>query len=334
MPYGGASNSTGHVTVAEHVDVGSLDGQTRFDISENGTLAYSGIDRRRRSLAVVDVFGRSTPTGVRQQAYDSFSLARDGRRVVIDGESDLQILDLDRGTATPLVPELTRGAREDALWSPDLSRVVFGSNHEGNWEIYSKAASGIGSIEPVLRRPLDQAALSFAPDGALLMLETHPDTGADLWILPKGGAPAPWLVTSAEESDAHFSPDGQLVAYVSNSSGRSQVYVQTRASGGGRIQLSVSGGNTPRWSPEGDRVYFRQNNAMMVATVNARGALSAGPPQQLFDGGWALKGSLDFEIRSDGKSFLMILQAPEAIPTRIDLVLNWFAVLTAKMSGR
>jgi len=335
MPYGGGAKSAGPVTVAEHVDVGDMGGNARFDISNNGTLAYSGVDRRDRALVVVDSFGRSTPAGANPLASSSFRLARDGRRVVVvDGEGNLWVLDLDRGTAAPLVPEVTSGARSSPLWSLDGNRVMFTSNHEGNWDIYSKAASGIGSIEPVLRRPLDQDSLSFAPDGALLFAETQPDTGLDLWILPKSGEPVPWLVTKAQEGAAQFSPDGQLVAYESNASGRTEVYVQTRASGGGLVQVSVSGGNTPRWSPEGDRVFFRQNNAMMMATVNARGALSAGTPQQLFDGGWALKGDLDFEVRADGKSFLMILQGPEAIPTRIDLVLNWFAVLTAKMSGR
>jgi hypothetical protein len=72
----------------------------------------------------------------------------------------------------------------------------------------------------------------------------------------------------------------------------------------------------------------------MMATINAQGTLSAGPAQPLFEGGWPLRGDRDFQVRSDGKSFLMILDEPEAIPTRIDLVLNWFAVLTAKMSAK
>jgi serine/threonine-protein kinase len=334
VPYGGNGDTSRRATVAERVDGGGLDGQSRFDISDTGTLAFSSMDRRRRSLAVVDLFGRSTPTAAKPQGYSAFRLSTDGRRVIALHEGELNVLDLDRGTATPLVPELTKGAREDALWSLDGSRVVFGSNHEGNWEIYSRVASGAGAVEPVLKRPLDQAALSFAPDGALLFQETHTKTGADLWILPKSGEPVPWLVTGAEESMARFSPNGQLVAYESNASGHTEVYVQTRAPGGGRVQLSVAGGTNPAWSPSGDRVYFRQNNAMMMATINAQGGLSAGPAQQLFDGGWALRGDFDFQVRPDGKSFLMILQGPEAIPTRIDLVLNWFTVLTAKMSGR
>lgn len=333
VPYkGGTAGSP--TTVAERVDGGGAGGDARFDVSTNGSLAYSAMDRRKRSLVTVDFLGRHGATRADERAYFEVELSPDNQRVLTVDSGGAEVKDLSRGTSTPLVPELTRGAREALVWAPDSARAVFASNHEGNWDIYSKAATGIGAIEPVLRRPLDQFPLSVAPDGALLFAETHGQTGADLWILPKGGEPMPWLVTSSEEGPARFSPNGQLVAYESNASGRSEVYVQSRASGGGRVPLSVAGGTHPAWSPSGDRVYFRQNNAMMVATIDARSGLSAGPAQQLFEGGWALSGSLDFEVRPDGKSFLMILNGPEAIPTRIDLVLNWFTVLTAKMAGR
>jgi hypothetical protein len=336
VPYkGGTAGSS--TTVAERVDGGGMGGDARFDVSAAGTLAYSAMDRRKRSLVTVDLLGRHAATTSDERAYSEIELSPDNQRVLTIDSGVARITDLSRGTSTPLVPELTKGAREALLWTPD-GRVVFASNHEGNWEIYSKAAMGTGTVEPVLRRPLDQFPLSFAPDGALLFAETHGRTGADIWILPKSGEPLPWLVTSGEEGQARFSPNGQLVAYESNSSGRSEVYVQTRVSGGSRVQLSVAGGTNPAWSPTGDRVYFRQNNAMMMATIDAvndaRGGLSAGPAQQLFEGGWALPGERDFQVRPDGRSFLMILNGPEAIPTRIDLVLNWFTVLAAKMSGR
>ena len=334
VPYPAAGSTGGKVTVAERVDGGDMAGNAAFDISENGTLAYSSIDRRRRSLVVVDMFGRATPTQIGAGDYSTFAVSPDGRRVVARLGGDLQILDLDRGTSIPLAPELKTGAREYALWTADGNRVVFSSNHEGNWEIYSKAASGSGVIEPVLRRPFDQGPTSLAPDGAMLFHESHPQTGRDLWIVPKGGKPEPWLVTTAEEGDGRFSPNGRLIAYVSNTTGRSQVYVQTRAAGGDRVQVSVNGGERPAWSPSGDRLYFRQKNAMMVATISAGPVISAGTPQHLFDGGWTLPGDFDFHVRPDGQSFLMVRQGPEAIPTRINLVLNWFGELTRRASRR
>jgi len=331
IPYGDSARTPAHVTVAEHVDVGDMSGDTHFDLSDAGTLAYSGVDRRRRVLAVVDAFGRATPTGAGEAGYTGFSLSPDGHRVAARDGGALGIVDLGRGTVTPLAPDLKQGAQSDPIWA-DNNRVMFSSNHEGNWEIYAKAASGAGAIEPILRRPLDQSPLSLAPDGTLLFLEESPTSGADLWMLPKGGKPESWLVTSAQETAARFSPDGHFVAYVSNSSGRSEVYVQPRVGGASRVQVSVEGGNTPVWSPSGDRLYFRKNNFMMVAAITTRGTLAAGPPERLFDGGWPLVGELDFAVRPDGKSFLMILKESEAIPTRIDLVLNWFGELARRAS--
>jgi hypothetical protein len=71
-----------------------------------------------------------------------------------------------------------------------------------------------------------------------------------------------------------------------------------------------------------------------VATISTTGGLSAGPPKKLFDGGWELSGGFDFGLMPDGRSFLMVRRSPENIPTRIDLVLNWFSVLSAKLAAR
>jgi serine/threonine protein kinase len=334
VPANSAGFSAAHAVVAERVDGGGMDGGAQFDVSDAGTLAYSGIDPTRQSLVVVDFVGRATPTGSGERGYSGLSLSRDGRRVAVAVSGDAEIVDLDRKTVTPIMPEMKRGANSEPIWTTDGTGVIFGSNHEGNWEIYSRAATGAGPLDPVLRRPLDQQPSSLAPDGTLLFVESRPDTGQDLWMLPKGGTPEPWLVTPAEENVARFSPDGRLVAYQSNASGRTEVYVQARAAGSPRVSVSAGGGNTPVWSLEGDRLFFRKNNAVMVSTITTRPSLSAGEPQLLFDGGWALRGVGDFALRPDGKSFLMVQRAPDAIPTRIDLVLNWFGELARRAAQR
>ena len=76
------------------------------------------------------------------------------------------------------------------------------------------------------------------------------------------------------------------------------------------------------------------SNAMMAATIDTKGGLSAGTPERLFDGGWELSGDFPCAVMPDGRSFLMIRQSPEAIPTRINLVLNWFEELARRSSRR
>jgi dipeptidyl aminopeptidase/acylaminoacyl peptidase len=319
--------------VLQQADSGDMSGGSLFDISANATLAYVSANREHRSLVMVDPLGRATPTRAGDGGYSAVRRSSDGKRAaVVNTDADLLIVDLDRGTAAPLAQEL-KSAIQSPVWSVD-GRVVFASNHDGNWDLYAKSGSGVGSIEPILRRPFDQNPDSYASDGTLMFDEVRPDTGKDLWILPPGGDPQPWLVTQAEEGMARFSPDGRLVAYVSNTSGRDEVYVQTKAADGQRIQVSVDGGDRPEWSPAGDRLYFRQGNSMMAAAIDTHGGVAAGVPDQLFNGGWELAGSFNFEVMPDGKRFLMIRQQPDAIPTRIDIILNWSAELRRKMAAR
>ena len=328
VPYEAALRGEGWKSafaVAEGIDAGGQDGQARFDVSRTGTLVYSPRDRRRQSIAEVDSQGRVLSTVYAEAGAVALALSPSARTLVLKTSSKLMALDVERGTAVPFVPELDSlsGARSAPLWSADGSRVLFASNHEGNWDIYSRDASGVGPIAGVLERPLDQNPLSVAPDGTLLFRESHPETGADLWLLPPGGEPEPWLVTDKQEGDARFSPDGRLVAFVSNLTGRDELYLQEREPGGPRLQLSTGSASTPRWSPDGRRLYFRQARALMVVDVGPGEELTAGVPRLLFDGGWRLGADSAFEILPSG-SFLMVESAPEAIADRIDVVLNWF----------
>ena len=129
---------------------------------------------------------------------------------------------LERGASTPLASEY-RDRVGFPVWTPDGSRIIFASCHEGNWEMYSRAASGAGSVDVVLKREFDQFPLATAPDGTLVFREAHPGSGSDLWILSPGGGAVRWLATAAAEAGARVSPDGRLIAYVSNESGRNEV---------------------------------------------------------------------------------------------------------------
>ena len=232
----------------------------------------------------VDRRGLAARALVHEAEYGGARLSPDGRRAVVVVSGELSIVDLERGTATPLVPEIGRGARDVPVWSRDGRSVTFASNHEGNWDIYSKPATGAGEMAPVLKQPLDQDPESYAPDGTLLFRTIGPRTGTDLWLLQPGGQARAWLATGAEQQEARFSPDGRTVAYSSNASGRFEVYVQSRDNPAERAQVSAAGGTMPVWSPSRDRLFFRQGNAMMEATIRTSGGISASAPVRLFDG--------------------------------------------------
>ncbi len=333
-----AGDAGGNVTtVVKGVDIGSSGGDARFDVSQSGTLAYVRKETGRRSLVIVDQHGQATGVPTPEGEFDGVRVSPDGRRVAVMANLVLTIVDLDRGTTTPLVPELdgSGGARSAPVWSLDGRSVTFASNHEGNWNIYSKAATGAGQIVSVLKRPLDQNPQAYAPDGTLLFNSVDRQEGTELWMLPPG-PPSPearvWLSNNAVNGDARFSPDGHLVAYDSDSSGRSEVYIQSRDNAADRAQVSVAGGTMPVWSRAGDRLYFRQGNLIMEAAIRTTGGLSATPPVRLFDGGWTLAQWYPFDVLPDGR-LLMVEQARESIPTRIDVVLNWFTTLKQAVAG-
>jgi hypothetical protein len=98
-----------------------------------------------------------------------------------------------------------------------------------------------------------------------------------------------------------------------------------------RVQVSVSGGYGPAWSPKGDRLYFRHENLVMEAAIRSAGGLSAASPVRLFDGGWTLTRSGPLESMPDGERFLMVERPREAVPTRIEVVQGWGEELKQKV---
>jgi Tol biopolymer transport system component len=345
VPYA-AAISGGRVspaTVIDHVqwsgDPGT--GEFAYSVSLTGTLVYAPGDITQRSLVYVNHTGQATSAVPERHPYSRISLAPNGRKAAVVYDASIWILDLERGGSTPLAPEFHGGDRGFPVWTPDSSRVYFGSNHEGKWDIYVKSASATGSAEAVLIRDRDQVPLAVAPDGTLLFRESHPTTGSDFWALPSGGKPAPWLATGGEEWFARFSPNGHWVAYSSDESGRSEIYVQPFRGSRDRAQVSTDGGSDPEWSPKGNRVFYRRGNTVMAADVMTGEHLVIGKPRKLFDGGWELSGGWDFgligrpfAVMPDGERLLMVRYEPAAIPTRINLIVNWFDQLKHRVPAK
>jgi len=320
---GGTSGEA--TTLVADAEMGGVNGDPPFDVSQEGTLVYVQARDDDAWLAYIDRDGRSTRLPTAAGPFGLVRLSPDGRRAVVQPDVGLSVVDLERGTMTPLVPELSgHGGTLDPVWSPDGRSVTFGSNKDGNWDIYRRAANGTGEIATVLSLPADQQPESYAPDGTLFFRVTDPNTGNDIWSLPPGGEPRPWLATAANELGSRFSPDGRLVSYISDASGRFEVYVQSRDDAEVRTQVSVDGGDGAVWSPRGDLLYFHQGALMMQADIRTTDGLVVGTPERVFGPSWTIGG---YDLMPDGERFLVVEFPPNAIPTRIDLVLDWPALL-------
>jgi eukaryotic-like serine/threonine-protein kinase len=312
------------------------DGYTRISVSDTGTLVYSPVDESKQSLVLVDRTGKSEPAQAPPASYDAVDVSPDGRRVVVQSENRLFVHDLVRGSQIPLAPEMPRSGAHP-FWTPDGSRIVFGANHAGTWDLYSKSASGTGDVELLFGGRFDQYPTAVMRNGTVVYDESHDTTGKDIWLLPPGGKPQAWRVTPANEAMGRASPDDRLMAFISDVSGRYEVYVQPIDRSTDAVAVSTQGGTAPVWSRSEDRLFFRQGNLMMAVRVISRPRLEVGMPEVLFDGGWPLSQRraasyylFNYGVMPDGR-FLMVKNEPEAVPMRINVIFDWFEALKAKV---
>jgi Tol biopolymer transport system component len=213
-------------------------------------------------------------------------------------------------------------------------KVAFTARGAAGVGIYQKSATDAREPEALeSNNPGIATTSSWSPDGRFLMYShTSPMTGLDLMVIETSTAtsaaakPVPFLQTRFYESQGYFSPDGQWVAYVSNETGRSEVYVRRftndfhrgSAEEGGGVLISQGGGNSPRWRGDGRELfYLAPNDRMMAVDVNVSGAdFRHQPPHTLFQ---VPPGIVVGDASADGKRFLLAQRG--ASPFTV--VLNW-----------
>ena len=308
-----------------------------FSVSDTGTLAYVPGDATLGRLAWAERDGRLSPVSDSVLSLTDPSLSPDGERVAFqDRDDNLWTLDLRRGTRIRLTLD-GEGSNAYPVWSRDGLHVFFASNRSGDWEITSVPAGGGGATR-LLTRKGNQFPVSVAPDGTLLFNERSKGTAADLFTLSLDGSVTPFLVSPWSAVGAQFSPDGRAVAYVSDETGRDEVYVRPFGHKGDSAPVSTDGGIAPRWSPDGREVFYRRGDAFLAASVtSAGGTLTVGDSRKLFDARAAPGRSTiqaGYSVSPDGRRFLVLLLDPRAVPTQINVVLDWFAELEAKVPAR
>jgi serine/threonine-protein kinase len=279
-----------------------------------------------------------TPASDKPAALSDPLLSPDGERITFQDRDDvLWVKDVRRGAHIRLTPE-GEGVGAYPVWSRDATHVIFGSNTTGDWEIYSVPASG-GTVTRLLQRKGNQFPLSVAPDGTLLFNERSKGRpGADLLTLAPDGTVTPFLVAQpASKVGGQFSPDGRAVAYVSDESGRDEVYVRPFGRPGDSVAVSSEGGNAPKWSPDGREIIYRRGDAFLAAGLSLKGGgLTVGDSRKLFEvraGPGRSSFQAGYSVSPDGRRFLVQLLDPRAIPTQINVVLNWFDELRAKVGA-
>ncbi len=336
------------VTVADPVAVDTTFNVGALSVSAGGLMAYRTGGGSRRQLAWFDRSGKALGTlGAPDENGVAFTnVSPDGQRVavsrMVQGDLDIWLLD---GTRTSRFT-FDAAQERNPIWSPDGSRIVFDSNRKGHRDLYQKSSSGGGAEELLVESSQEKTVADWSADGRFLMYNSgDPQTDWDLWVVPMDGPSTgsgrkPWvfLKTRFQDRNGAFSPDGRWVAYMSNESGRSEIYIrpfaEPSASGpapnapAGQWSVSTMGGIYPRWRRDGKEIYYvGPNGEMMAAPITVAGsALVPGTPVTLFPtriygGGADSQQGRQYDITRDGRFLINTVLDEASAP--ITLLQNW-----------
>ena len=315
-----------------------------FTVSTTGVLAFrQGSVTNPSRLSWFDRNGNVTGTLGEVSDYSVAALSPDGQRVAVSvrdssGKRDIWVFDVQRGTKTRITFEPSDEV--NPTWSPDGSEIAYSSDRRGHRDIYARPSSGTGQERVVFESDEDKSVEDWSSDGKFLAYTVqNPKTRRDVWLLPMAGSdrkPVLFLGTPANEDQPRFSPDSRWLLYVSNETGRNEIYAQAWPPNGKKWQISNSFSGDPRWSADGKTVFYatrtgtRAYDLMAVDISGAGQELQPSSPKKLFPYR-AAQSKNTFIAAKDGQHFLVITpeEAQDPTLTPFVVILNWQRLLPA-----
>jgi eukaryotic-like serine/threonine-protein kinase len=330
--------------VADHIETGAAASASlpfaTFAASPNGVLVWRRVFQTSQSIPQwFDRTGRKLGIVGEPADYSNPALSPDDTKLAIgirDPQTktrDIWIFDLLRGTKTRLTFDPADDL--DPIWSPDGTRIAFTSDRTGQRNIYWKPADGSGSEELLLGGKEGQENVEdWSRDGKYLMYNFQPGTGrTHLYVLPLSGdrKPVPFLNTESRTQQGQFSPNGRWVAYRSTESGRMEVYVQgftlDSSQARGKWQVSVAGGELPRWRRDGKELFFHFGDTYFAVDAKTDGAsFQAGIPKPLFSVPTVSSSPVSgapFVVTRDGQRFVVLAAVDKAGNQPLQVFVNW-----------
>jgi eukaryotic-like serine/threonine-protein kinase len=249
------------VEVVEDLQFSKADGYGTFTVSEHGELAFQSgaVAAPRSELAWFDRSGRRLHLPVVPGNVADPSIAPDGTRVAVmkweNMTSNIWMVDLERGATSPLTSH--PAVDWSPVWSPDGDSVVFSSNRDGPGDLY-RATLG-GDEQAVLKSAAVKSITDWTAESRLIVYASRDQQkDRNLWTLSEGSGAPPAMFAEGpfEETLGRLSPDGRWMAFVSDKSGRDEVYVRPFPSSAGEWQISTAGGTEPRWNRNGRELFY------------------------------------------------------------------------------
>jgi len=311
-------------------------------VAANGSLVYvagRAAGAGQRTVVSVDRQGRASPLpGLPPDSYRDVRVSPDGARLALATPTDVWTYDAVRATRSRLTTNPAQN--RSPLWTPDGQRIIFTSTRAGYPELFSRAADGTGRDERVFARSkefLDVLASGWSADGRQLLFSEVSPSGQSAISQMAIERPSDGAVLLNKEFSASVpavSPDGHWMAYMSNVSGRAEIYVERYPQLGRRQLISTDGGHRPLWSRDGRELYFHSLDGrhMLAVPMQLGSTLKAGRPQVLFEAAMSVQGVgvRPYDIAPDGRFFIIRSVQTEGgsgTPSNIIVVLNWLEEL-------
>jgi eukaryotic-like serine/threonine-protein kinase len=250
-----------------------------------------------------------------EKPYSSPSLSPNGDRIAVeigdDGKFDIWLLDLARQALSRVTSD---GVSRYPMWTPDGLRVGMVRRRTGSMDLYWQMPDGSG-VQPLVQGEYPSWIGSWTPDArTLVYMQDNPVTHSDLWAIDLKGQRAfrPLVQTPAREYGGRLSPDGRWLSYVSDETGRFELYVVPFQARQPRWQVSHGGAREAIWSRDGRELFYRDGNRMMAVKVPETNTFVPGRPEVLFERDYFQTGGpgiMNYDVTPDGQRFLMLKRA-------------------------
>lgn len=324
----GSPIQVGDSVTARNWDVGAA-------LSSSGALIYQQ-GGAASQLVRVDFTGNATVLVDSVRSYQHPRYSPDGTRIAfgVSGSVGLDIWTIDLGSRT-LERLTSEGGNDRPEWSADGLRVGYSSNRDAPQGFWWQPADGSAPATKlhVAQHPIREGV--FTPDGKGLLYRTDHSTNArDIWLRPLVGdtTPVPLLVGPYDEKEPRASPDSRWLAYVSNESGREEVYIRSMTPGGGRVPVSAGGGGEPLWASRGLTLFYRVGSEVVEATISTTPSLRVSGRRVLFSGPYGTDVfHPNYDVAPDGRSFLMVRPMDQS--RGLVMVVNWAAELRRRLGA-
>jgi hypothetical protein len=294
--------------------------------SETGVLVFRGAPETDVQFTWMDRTGRRLGTVGATDAFTNFDVSPDGQRIITarrdpkTGGNSLWLIDAERGVTSLVTPKDDDGF-DDPTWTPDGRSVAYRHNDR----LVLRAANG-GEERTLL--PKEAYPDAFTRDGRFLVYGLPRDSLYEAWVLDvltPGAKPFPVVAGVTLADEGRFSPSGKWLAYHSNESGSDQVAIIPFPPTGEKWQISKAGGVQPRWSPDGQELFYLDpQGRLMAVRVPDSDPRRAAEPQALFSTGLAPSNALD-QFAVVGSRFLFRLPASTSAATSspVEVLTNW-----------